>query len=155
MKRIACLLLIAALLCACAGTQGAGTKAYGEDFAGRVVDAWREKGCLDGMAQYSDTDLLDYYGIDLDACKCGAGFADAVGYTTEAIVVVADEATAKEIETLLSDHVAAMQETFRSYDPEAYRIAQQAVLERDGGMVVMLISPDAQTMLGILHGVNP
>ena len=73
----------------------------------------------------------------------------------EKALQIAMEATAKEIETLLSDHVAAMQETFRSYDPEAYRIAQQAVLERDGGMVVMLISPDAQTMLGILHGVNP
>lgn len=159
MKRIVCLLFIAMLLCACAGTggqNGAGAaKEYGSDYAQRVADAWKEKGYLDDMARYSDMDLLDYYGIDLSLCKCGVGFSDAVGYTTEAVVVVADGTAADEIETLLTEHVASMKEVFRSYDPEAYRIAENAVMLREGDLIVMIVSPDAQAMLDTLRTVTP
>ena len=151
MKRLVCLLLIAVLFCACGGTQ----KAYGEDFAKRVADAWEEKGYLDDMVQFTDADLLDYYGIDLSLCKSGVGFVDAMGYTKEAIVIVAEEATAKEIETLLADHVASQKEAFRSYDAEAFRIAENAVMLREGELVVMIVSPDAQAMLETLRGVTP
>lgn len=156
MKRLTSLLLIVILLCACrAGSGSNDPKEYGADYAQRVADAWRAAGYLDDMAADSDTDLLDSYGIDLSVCRCGKGFADAVGYTKEAVVTVADEATAKEIETLLSDHIEAMKNAFRTYDPEAYRIAENAVLLRDGGMVVMIISPDAQAMLETLRSVTP
>lgn len=162
MKRLICILLVAVLLCACGGAQNADKPAgseqkreYGEDFAQRVVDAWKTAGYLDAMAPYSDMDLLDYYGIDLALCRCGAGYADAAGYTTEAVVVVADGAAADEIETLLSDHVTAMKEVFRSYDPEAYQIVENAVMLREDSLIVMIISPDAQAMLETLRGVTP
>lgn len=159
MKRIVCLLFIIMLLCACTGANGqngaGAAKEYGADYAQRVADAWKEKGYLDDMARYSDMDLLDYYGIDLSLCKCGVGFSDAVGYTTEAVVVVADGAAADEIETLLTEHVASMKEVFRSYDPEAYRIAENAVMLREGDLIVMIVSPDAQAMLDTLRTVTP
>ena len=151
MKRLVCIILIAVLLCACAGTQ----KAYGADYAQRVADAWKEKGYLDDMARFTADDLLDYYGIDLSLCKGGTGYVDALGYTNEAIVVVAEEATAQEIETLLSEHLAAAKETFRSYDPEAMKIVENAVMFREGELVVMIVSPDAQAMLETLRGVTP
>lgn len=162
MKRLVCILLIAVLFCACAGTQGAEKPAepvesgeYSADYAERVAEAWNAAGYLKDMARYSDMDLLDYYGIDLAACKCGVGYADAVGYTTEAIVVVAEESTAAEIMQLLEEHLSAMQETFRSYDPEALKIAEQAILENNGGAIVMIVSPDAQAMLETLRTVRP
>ncbi len=159
MKRFACMLLIAALFFLFGCGQGNGTagasKEYGDDYAQRVADAWKEKGYLDEMARYSDTDLLDYYGIDLSACKCGAGFSDAVGYTTEAVVVVADGDVADGIESLLNEHVASMKEVFRSYDPEAYKIAENAVMLREGQLIVMIVSPDAQAMLDTLRTVAP
>lgn len=107
------------------------------------------------MARFADEDLFDYYGIDLAACKGGIGYVDAMGYTTEAIVIVADEAIAKEIETLLSNHLAFQKETFKSYDPDALKIVENAVLERDGGMLVMIVSPNAQAMLETLRNVTP
>lgn len=158
MKRIISLLLIMMLLCACAGTEAPSKeteKVYGADFAERVADAWKSAGYLDDMTPYSEDDLLDYYGIDLSACKCGVGFADAVGYTTEAIVVVAPEETANEIGTLLAGHVEDMKEVFRSYDPDAYKIMENAVLLREGELVVLIVSPDAQAMLETFRGVNP
>lgn len=155
MKRLVCILLIAVLLCACANTSGAAAKEYGADFAKRVEAAWKEQGYLEDMARFADEDLFDYYGIDLAACKGGIGYVDAMGYTTEAIVIVAEEATAKEIETMLSEHLASAKETFRSYDPEALKIVEKAVLERDGGMVVMIVSPDAQAMRETMRNVAP
>lgn len=160
MKRLLCILLIAALFCACAGTQGAETpaetqKAYGADFPQRVAAAWDAAGYLSDMARYSDEDLLDYYGIDLSVLKGGVGYSDAVGYTTEAIVVVGEEAAAIEIEALLTEHLEAQRESFRDYDPDALKIAENAVLERDGGMVVLIVSPDAQAMLETLRTVAP
>lgn len=152
MKRVICLLLAAILFCACAT---AAKQEYSADFAARVETAWKEKGYLDDMARFTDEDLLDYYGIDLSVCKGGIGYVDALGYTTEAIVVNADEATAKEIEKMLADHLASAKETFKSYDPEALKIVENAVLERDGGLVVMIVSPDAQAMLETLRSVNP
>ncbi len=158
MKRIISLLLIMMLLCACAGTQASlkeTKKVYGADFAECVADAWKNAGYLDDMTPYSEDELLDYYGIDLSACTCGKGFADAVGYTTEAIVVVAPEETANEIGTLLAGHVEDMKEVFRSYDPDAFKIMENAVLVREGELVVLIVSPDAQAMLDTLRSVNP
>lgn len=155
MRRLVCILLIAALFCAFGCGQEKAQKTYGEDYAQRVADAWKTAGYLDEMARFTDEDLLDYYGIDLAACKGGIGYVDAMGYTTEAIVIVAEEATAKEVETLLSEHLASAKETFRSYDPEALKIVEKAVLERDGGMVVMIVSPDAQAMRETMRNVAP
>lgn len=152
MKRLVCLLVVTLLLCAC-GT--AAKQEYSADFAVRVETAWKEKGYLDDMARFTDEDLLDYYGIDLSACKGGIGYVDALGYTTEAIIVNADEAMAKEIEMMLADHLASAKETFKSYDPDALKIVENAVLERDGGLVVMIVSPDAHAMLETLRCVNP
>ena len=131
------------------------TAQSGADFAARVVDAWKSAGYLDAMTPYSEEDLLDYYGIDLSECTCGAGYADAVGYTTEAVVVVAPEPVADEIESLLSDHLADAKEVFRSYDPEAYKLVEDAVLLREGETVLMIVSPDAKAMLEAFRGVTP
>lgn len=115
-------------------------------FAETVIAAWEANGCLADMARYSDMDLLDLYGIDTAVCQSAAGYADAVGYTTEAVVVEADEATAKEIEALLQAHLEAMANQFRSYDPDALKLVEAAVLFRNGGRVVMIVSPNAETM---------
>ena len=157
MTRLVCILAAVLLLCAFGCGQGTANTAteYGADYAQRVADAWKEKGFLDDMARFTDEDLLDYYGIDLAGCKSGVGYVDATGYTTEAIVVVAEEATAKEIETLLSDHLASAKETFRSYDPEALKIVENAVMLREGDLIVMIVSPDAQAMLETLRNVAP
>lgn len=177
MKRMICLLLFAALLCACAASDAPaaatpepapsaaadGTPEPAEPtnapeaapYAQRVVDAWKEAGYLADMAPYSDEDLLDYYGIDVSTLKSGAGYADAAGYTLEALVIEADGETADEIEALLSDHLESLKTQFRSYDPDALKLAEDAVFERDGGVIVLIVSPDAQAMRELLHGVEP
>lgn len=123
-------------------------------FAERVTAAWEAEGLLDGLAPYSDLDILDLYGIDLSACISGAGFSDAVSYVKEVVVIETDEAAAKEIEDLLKHHIEQVKETFRSYDAEAYAVAENAVLVRDGGVVLMIVSPDAEAMRNVFASVT-
>ena len=120
----------------------------------RVAAAWEDAGYLSDLVQYSDMDLLDLYGIDLTACKSGIGFADAVGYTNEALVIEAEETMAAEIESLLKTHLETVKNQFRSYDPEALKLAEDAVLLRDGGVVVMIVSPLAEEMLAAYRSVT-
>ena len=126
-----------------------------QTFAQRVAAAWAEQGLLDGMAPYPEDDLLDLYGIDLADCISGAGFCETAGYVREAVLIETDEATAIEIEALLSEYLEARKEQFVSYDPEAYAIAQQAVLERSGGTVLFVISPDADAMKTAFDALLP
>ena len=116
-------------------------------FTGAVVDKWEEEGLLEDMTYYTDLDLLDYYGIDLTMCQAGTGFADAVGYTNEAVLIEADEDVCAEILKLLEAHVEQVKATFRSYDPEALALAEKAVLVSENGRVLLIISPQAETML--------
>lgn len=125
-----------------------------ETFSQQVVRVWTEAGLLEGFAPYSELDLLDLYGIDLSLCYNGAGFADAVSYVNEAVVVEADEETAKQIEQLLKNHLDAIKEQFESYDADAYALADKAVLVRDGGIVLMIVSPDAKAMQDLVSQIH-
>ena len=125
-----------------------------QGFAARVAAAWEAEGLLDAFIAYSDADVLDMYGVDLSACRSGAGFSDAAGYTREALVIETDEASAAEIEQQLATHLEARKTQFRSYDPEAYAIAGQGILLRDGGVVLFLVAPEAQAMKAVFDAVE-
>ncbi|MBR2644777.1 MAG: DUF4358 domain-containing protein [Clostridia bacterium] len=123
-------------------------------YADRVTAAWTAEGLLDGMAPYSEEDMLDLYGIDLSACISGVGFAETAGYTQEIVLVEADETTAGEIYQLLSDHLYMMKEQFRSYDADAYALVEKAVLINEHGAVLMIVSPDAETIARVAADVD-
>ena len=104
------------------------------------------------MAPYSDTDLLDYYGIDPAACESIVGYTDAVGYTNELLIVQADEAQAAEFETQLAGYLEDRAAQFAGYDADAEALVRQAVLRRDGGVVLMIVSPQADALLEVYRG---
>lgn len=123
-------------------------------FAERVAAAWEAEGYLEGFAAYSENDLLDLYGIDLSACISGVGYAEIAGYTKEVVIVETNEATAAEIYTLLSDHLEMMKEQFRSYDAAACALVEKAVLTNENGVVLMIVSPDAEAMQRIVSDID-
>ena len=126
-----------------------------EGYAQRVAAAWNAEGLLDGFVPYSEEDLLDLYGIDLSVCISGVGYAETAGLAVrEMVLVEADDATASEVEQLLADHLESMKAQFRGYDPDAYALLETAVLIRDGGVVLMLVSPDAETLQRVAAGVD-
>ena len=79
-----------------------------ERLSDRVIAAWTEAGYLSDMARYSELDLLDLYGIDLSRCISGAGYADAVGYTNEALVLEANGETVAENDVYCPEEIPAM-----------------------------------------------
>lgn len=121
-------------------------------YAAALAAAFAETGALDEMAPYSELDLLDYYGIDAARCESVAGYTDAVGYTNELVVVQADETVAAEIESLLAGYLEARETQFAGYDADAAAMVKKAVLRRDGGVVLMIISPEAEALLEVYRG---
>lgn len=124
-----------------------------ESYADRVTAAWKAEGLLDDFTPYSDGDMLDLYGIDTAACISLAGFAETVGYTCEIVLVEADEATAAEVKTLLDEHLTAMKAQFRGYDADAEALVDAAVLQQNGGVVLMIVSPNADALVRVLSEV--
>ena len=123
-------------------------------YADRVIAAWDAAGLLEGYAPYSEEDMLDLYGIDLSVCISGAGYAETAGYTDEIVLIEADEGTAGEVYALLADHLELMKVSFRSYDAEAYALVEHAVLQNENGVVLMIVSPQAEALLDAFRGVG-
>lgn len=123
-----------------------------ETYADALAAAFLQTGALDDMAPYSDTDLLDYYGIDPAACESIVGYTDAVGYTNELLIIQADETLAAELETLLAGYLEDRAAQFAGYDADAEALVRQAVLRRDGGVVLMIVSPEADALLDVYRG---
>ena len=117
-----------------------------------LAAAFAQTGALDDMAPYSDTDLHDYYGIDPAACESIVGYTDAVGYTNELLIIQADEKLAAELETQLAGYLEDRAAQFAGYDADAEALVRQAVLRRDGGVVLMIVSPQADALLEVYRG---
>ena len=120
-----------------------------ESLCNRVVDAWTSAGYLEDMIPYSEVDLLDMYGVDSNQCIFVEGYGDSDGYTKEAVIIEADEKNAAMMEDLLVTHLDRVRDQFRSYDPAALALVEKAVMLRENGIVLMIVSPDAQSMLGL------
>lgn len=112
-----------------------------------LVARWEAEGLLGGLYPMEAMDALDLYGIDFDACRGGAAFGDADGYTNEAVVVEGDKAVLDQVEAMLQNHLEAVKAQFKGYDPDALALAEKAVLVREGDMLLFVISPDADAML--------
>lgn len=110
---------------------------------------WATDGLVENMFPLTAEDVLDYYGIDLAACRNGIVFGDAVGYANEAVIVEAEDGVLNEVEAMLQDHLQAVKAQYKGYDAEALALAEKAVLLREGNVVLFIISPNAEAMLAV------
>jgi len=120
-----------------------------QTYADALYTAFAGTGALNAFAPYSETDMLDYYGIDVAACKSVVAYTDTEGYCCELVIAEADETVAVEIEALLSGHLDSRYAQFESYDADAAQLVKDAVLRRDGGIVLMIVAPQAEELLSI------
>ncbi len=110
---------------------------------------WMTDGLVDDMFPLTAEDVLDYYGIDLAACRNGIVFGDAVGYANEVVIVEAEDGVLNEVEAMLQDHLQAVKAQYKGYDAEALALAEKAVLLREGNVMLFIISPNAEAMLAV------
>lgn len=98
-------------------------------------------------------DLVDYYGIEADKVAEFAAVQDACGYKDEIVIVKAvDDASAKEIEALLSEHIEYQKDSMKNYDPAQYDILGSSEVIANGVYVAMFISAEQSTMAEIYNG---
>lgn len=98
-------------------------------------------------------DLVDYYGIEADRVAEFAAVQDACGYKDEIVIIKAvDEASAAEIEALLSEHIEYQKDSMKNYDPAQYDILGSSEVVINGVYVAMFISAEQSTMAEIYNG---
>lgn len=125
---------------------GAETK---PSYAEALCAAFAQTGAIDAFAPYSEIDILDYYGIDVAECISAVAYVDTEGYACELVIVEAEEAMAKDIESLLTEYLDMRYKQFESYDADAAQLVKDAVMRRDNGIVLMIVSPQADELLSI------
>lgn len=98
-------------------------------------------------------DLIDYYGIEADKVAQCAAVQDACGYKDEIVMIKAvDDASAKEIEALLNEHIEYQKDSMKDYDPDQYQILGSSEVINNGVYVAMFISAEQSTMAEIFNG---
>ena len=125
-----------------------------EDLVTDLLSVWDGMGLLENMYEMEPGDVLDLYGIDLATCHAGAVFADAEGYTNEAVILTADKAVLDEAEALLQEHLDAVKAQFRGYDPKALALVEKAVFLREDDCLLFIVSPHAEEMLAAYRSLS-
>ena len=98
-------------------------------------------------------DLTDYYGIKAEKVVEFAAVQDTCGYKDEIVIIkAADDASAKEIEALLNEHIEYQRDSMRNYDPSQYDILTSSEVITRGVYVAMFISAEQSTMSEIYNG---
>ncbi len=162
MKKICILALTFVLLfCGCgkadtvsASSEGSGTQA---ETTGDLSLANVQKEMLStlNITEYSDISserLLDLYGIDAADIAQSASFTIMSGaYPYEVVMVQApDEAAAGRVSEKLQARLTELQNQYKDYDAESYKMAQECTVNADGLVVSLFLSPDHDKMHEIL-----
>ncbi len=144
MKKALLFVLTAILLLGAFACTGADAAIDGE----ALYEKMAALGTFPEMMRRSGDAVLDYYGIDPDACKQLVNYASADGLLADEFLFAEtnDETYAIEIEALLREQIARQAETYREYMPEEYPKLSDARIERSGCRVLVIVSDDASAL---------
>lgn len=141
----ALLLLVAA---ACGGEQ----KTADLDVKAVMADMLKQYPIQDGM-ELSESDLLNFYGIQSEQVEAFAADLAADGITANEIVLIKakDEDSAAEVETKLQNRLDARRNELNGYMPDQYEIVEKSEVKRDGVYVRLIISPQQDALVDIYN----
>ncbi len=93
-------------------------------------------------------DMLDYYGIEAAKIEELTAVQDACGYKDEIVMIkAADEASAQEIASLLTEHIEYQKESMRNYDAAQFEVLNGSKVDIKGVWVAMFVSSSQDKML--------
>ena len=136
------LLLTMSVLLLLGITACGGVKTAEVDVA-QVMEEMREAHPIQGSLQLTDTDMLNFYGIDTDTLESYSAEMAADGITANEVVLVKakDEESAKTVETKLQNRLDARRNEFKNYLPDQYAVVEKSEVKRDGVYVRLIMSP--------------
>lgn len=136
------LLLAMSVLLLLGITACGGVKTAEVDVA-QVMEEMRKAHPIQGSLQLTDTDMLNFYGIDTDTLESYSAEMAADGITANEVVLVKakDEESAKTVETKLQNRLDARRNEFKNYLPDQYAVVEKSEVKRDGVYVRLIMSP--------------
>lgn len=95
--------------------------------------------------------VFNAYGVEPASCKQEVVISYYDGSCTAELWMIeaVDEEAAANIKTLAETRLESLGSQFRSYDPAAYALVQEAKLLMHGNCVVVIVSDNADALLGI------
>ncbi len=145
------LLMAALLLCACGEkpqpAQSVDLQKVYEEIGNRVE--------LPNMIELSEKRLLNYYGIDAQACPQALARINEAGLSVDEIWLIeaADASVAEGIAEIARSRITQLCAETEKYSPELYAVAQKGQVLHEGAYVALFISPEAETMAQIFREV--
>ena len=153
MKRISALLLallMAFSLIACGNDKNEDTTpTIKQDLQmADVYDKLSAAAQIPEMLQLQESMMLDYCGIDAAKTKQAVVMICADSLRTDEIWLLeaVDEAAAKELADAANERLRKKGEESITYSPEQYAVVQKAQLIQAGNYVVLIVSPDVDTL---------
>ena len=152
MKRVSALLLallMAFSLMACGDKTEDTTPTIKQDL--KMTDVYDKMSAtveLPEMLQLQESMMLDYCGVDAAKTKQAVVQICADSLRTDEIWLLeaVDEAAAKDLVDAANERLRKKGEESITYSPEQYAVVQKAQLIQAGNYVVLIVSPDADTL---------
>lgn len=151
MKRVICLslvvLMFAVMMTAC------GSSAFTVDMQS-LYESYEEY--LPEMVTLDDKAMMNLYGVDAEKCNqaiianCSDGLLSDEVWLIEAV----DEAAAAEIVELAQNRVEREKEETQNYAPDQYAVVEKAQIINDDNFVVLIISPDVDTLVELYNNAK-
>lgn len=150
-------LLMMLSLAACGGEEKPGDDVKPVDMA--VADIYAqlgEKVALPEMLSVNEGMMLDFCGIEEGDRKNAVVAICADSLKTDEIWVIeaTDEAAAERIVDLAKSRLKKKGEESITYSPEQYAVVEKAQLLQNGSYVILLVSPDAESLATALESVT-
>lgn len=141
--------LLLLMVTACNGQQ----KTADLDVKAVMADMLEQYPIQDGM-ELSESDLLNFYGIQAEQVDDFAAALAADGITANEIVLIKakDEDSAAEVETKLQNRLDARRNELNGYQPDQYEIVEKSEVKRDGVYVRLIISPQQDALVELYNG---
>ena len=151
MKRVFSLILVvmmvAVMMTAC------GSSAFTVDFD-TLYDTYESY--LPEMVVLDDKAMMNLYGVDAEKCEQAiiANSSDGLLSDEVWLIEAVDEAAAAEIVELAQNRVEREKEETKSYAPDQYAIVEKAKIINDDNFVVLIISPDVDTLVEVYENAK-
>ena len=103
---------------------------------------------IDGASQMTETDLLDFYGIQASDIAEQASLISMSGIFPDEVIMIKaqDEEALGRIREKLDNRLQEVLNQSKSYDAESYAIAQKCAVDVRGLYAALFISPTHETM---------
>ena len=158
MKRVSALflaLLMAFSLAACGSSEVEDTTpTIKQDL--QMIDVYEKLSAaaeIPEMLQLQESMMLDYCGVDTAKTKQAVVQICADSLRTDEIWLLeaVDEAAAKDLADAANERLRKKGEESITYSPEQYAVVQKAQLIQAGNYVVLIVSPDVDTLATIFR----